>query len=791
MNVIKRNGEKESVALSKIETRIKRLKYIDGIDDKPIKVDHTPISVKVVQGLYDGVTTTELDNLAAETAAGLISINPEYSKIASRIVVSSLHKETSDSFSEKMDYLNKNGNISNEFNEYVQKNKKRLNSLINYDKDYLIDFFGIKTLIKSYLLKDTNGIIVERPQDLMLRVASFIHRDDFKSVVRAYSDMSNKIFTHATPTLFNAGTTRPQLSSCFLLDVQDDSISGIYKTVSDCAEISQHAGGIGLSIHKIRSKGSRIRGTGGTSNGIVPMLKVFNETARYVDQGGGKRKGSFAIYLEPWHADIFEFLDLKKNHGKEELRARDLFYAMWIPDLFMQRVEEDGEWTLFDPNTTGKIKESGVSESDATALYDLYGEAFKRRYEFLESLKVGVKTVRARDLWYKILESQIETGTPYMLYKDAINEKSNQKNIGTIKSSNLCTEIVEFTDESETAVCNLASISLSSFVSGDSFSFSGLYDTARLVCRGLNRVIDINHYPTKETKTSNLKHRPIGIGVQGLADVFAKLKIPFDGKEAKELNKKIFETIYKGAIDESCELAKTDGSYESYKGSPISNGQFQFDLWEIHRDNLFHDWSDTFKNVSSYGLRNSLLLAPMPTASTSQILGNNEAFEPFTSNIYTRRTLSGEFVLVNKYLVRELSDLNLWSEDLKNKIILNDGSIQSIDIIPDDIKSRFKTVWEISMKDVIDMAADRGAFIDQSQSMNLWQENPTFESLSSMHFYAWKKGLKTGMYYLRTKPKTSAIKGLAINENKQIKKIEEVEAIVCNLDDPDCLVCGS
>jgi ribonucleoside-diphosphate reductase alpha chain len=753
MKVIKRDGSREEIKPEKIKARIDRLKQ--NINGKTLDIDTDEIAVKVISGLFDGVNTWELDELAAEISASMTIRHPDYDKLAARLEVSSLHKITNDVFSDKMAYLYSNGNISFDFFQFVQGNKKFLDSLIDYEKDYSYDYFGFKTLKKGYLLKDKNNKIIERPQDMLLRVAAFVNSNDLKMIEKVYKSLSNKEFTHATPSLFNAGTVRPQMSSCFLLDINDDSIPGIYKTLSDCAVISQSAGGIGLSIHKIRSSGSSIKGTNGTSNGIVPMLRVFDATMRYVDQGGGKRKGSAAVYIEPWHSDIFEFLELKKNHGKEEMRARDLFYAMWIPDLFMQRVEEDGSWTLFDPK-------------EAKALIELVGEDFKTEYERLESITTGNggirKRIKARDLWNKIVESQIETGTPYMLYKDAANLKSNQQNLGTIKSSNLCTEIIEYTDENETAVCNLASISLPNFCIDGVFSHEKLYDISRVVTRSLNMVIDVTYYPTKETKASNLKHRPIGIGVQGLADVFAMLKLPFTSDEAKLLNKNIFETIYKGSVDESIQLAKEQGAYESYEGSPSSFGRLQFDLWNYDRSNLYYNWEETFKELKKYGMRNSLLLAPMPTASTSQILGNTECFEPITSNLYSRRTLSGEFIIVNKHLVNDLAEVGLWDKKMSNTIMKQKGSIQKIDIIPDSIKERYKTAYELSMKDVIDMSADRGLFICQSQSLNMFVENATVNKITSMHFYGWKKGLKTGQYYLRTKAATDAIQ-FTVNDN--------------------------
>ena len=753
MKVIKRNGTREDINPSKIQQRLRNLKQREGVEDLTISTDE--IAVKVIGGLYEGVTTIELDELSAETSAAMTIDSPQYDSLAARIEVSSLHKVTGNSFSDKMIYLSKVSNVDSGFAEYVKRHKDFLDQAVDYNRDYLFDYFGFKTLKKAYLIRDHENNIVERPQDMWMRVAAFIHQGNLEKTKESYDALSLKQFTHATPTLFNAGTIRPQMSSCFLLDIQDDSIDGIYKSIGDAAKISQSAGGIGLSIHKIRSTGSSIKGTGGTSNGIVPMLRVFDATMRYVDQGGGKRKGSAAIYLEPWHSDIFEFLDLKKNHGKEEMRARDLFYAMWIPDLFMQRVEEDGQWTLFDPKEA-----RALSESVGVEFEDLY-----TKFEKELNNSSTTRRIKARDLWNKIIESQIETGTPYMLYKDAANSKSNQKNLGTIKSSNLCTEIIEYTDEREQAVCNLASISLPSFIDGESYNLEGLYNISRMVTRNLDNVIDLNYYPTKETKTSNSRHRPIGIGVQGLADVFARLKMPFTSDEAKLLNRIIFETIYKGAVDESIELARQRGCYSSYVGSPASNGILQFDMWGVDVKTLHHDWSETLTNLRKVGLRNSLLLAPMPTASTSQILGNTEAFEPITSNLYSRRTLSGDFIVVNKHLVRDLTELGMWNRQMSNTIIKEKGSIQRINIIPDDIKERYKTAYEMSMKDIIDMSADRGAFICQSQSLNLFMEDANFSKLTSMHFYGWKKGLKTGQYYLRTKAATDAIQFTVNNDD--------------------------
>lgn len=778
MKVTKRNGKQEEVNLNKVSERIKKL-------SEGLQVDYIKVATKTIQGLYDGVTTKELDNLAAEISATMSTIHPDYGVLAGRIEVSNLHKETPKHFIQKLYNLYTiTGIISKEFYEFCYRNQALIESIIDYERDYLIDYFGVKTLKKSYLLK-VNGVIMERPQDMWMRVAAFINMDSPESIKETYDLLSQKYYTHATPTLFNAGTIRPQLSSCFLLDMSDDSIDGIYKSLSDCAKISQSAGGIGLAVHKIRSAGSPIKGTGGVSNGLVPMLRVFDATARYVDQGGGKRKGSIAIYLEPWHSDIFEVLDLKKNTGKEELRARDLFYAVWIPDLFMQRVKADGEWTLFDPKITRE-------------LIELVGATFSDKYIELERSGVG-KKIKARDLWNKILESQIETGTPYMLYKDACNLKSNQQNLGTIKSSNLCTEILEYTSPEETAVCNLASISLPAFVNPfveDGYDYDLLYKVSRTVTRNLNKVIDVNYYPVKEAERSNKAHRPIGIGVQGLADTFALLKLPFDSLQAKEINKKIFEIIYKGAVDESIDLARKDGIYSSYQGSPASNGRLQFDLWGVDRSKLHFKWEDTFKNLHTYGLRNSLLLAPMPTASTSQILGNNECFEPFTSNIYTRRTLAGEFIIVNKYLINDLITLGLWNDKMRQALIAGNGSIQHMDL-PSDLKDLYKTVWEISQRVIIDMAADRGPFICQSQSMNIFMENPTINKLTSMHFYGWEKGLKTGSYYIRSQAARDAIKftiDKQINTGNEIRSNETAPVLggLCSLDDPEnCEACGS
>lgn len=787
MYVIKRDGRKEPVKFDKITARVKKLCY--GLS--PI-VQPELVAMKVIEGLYDGVSTYELDNLAAEVSASKTIEHPDYALLASRISVSNLHKNTKKSFSDTIEDLytyidpitGENASlIAHDVYQIVKDNSEYFDSSIIYDRDFKYDFFGFKTLERAYLLK-INNKIVERPQHMLMRVSIGIHKEDIEAAVKSYNAMSEGWFTHATPTLFNAGTPKPQMSSCFLLQMKEDSIEGIYDTLKQCARISQSAGGIGLSIHDIRAKGSYIKGTNGTSNGIVPMLRVFNDTARYVDQGGGKRKGSFAIYVEPWHADIIDFLDLKKNHGKEEQRARDLFYAMWVPDLFMKRVEENGDWTLMCPN-------------ECPGLSDAYGDAFDTLYTKYESEGRGRKTIKAQDVWFKILESQIETGTPYMVYKDAANLKSNQKNLGTIKSSNLCTEILEYTAPDEVAVCNLGSIALPKFVNTEkkTFDHDKLFEMAYHLTVNLNRVIDQNYYPVIEAKNSNMRHRPIGIGVQGLADAFILMRFPFDSEEASVLNKEIFETIYYAAVTASKDLAIKDGPYESIKGSPISNGEFQFDMWGVKPSNRW-EWDILREEVKKHGVRNSLLLAPMPTASTAQILGNNECFEPYTSNIYTRRVLSGEFIIVNKHLLKDLTKLNLWDSTMKNKLMASNGSIQNINEIPQDIKDLYKTAWEISQKVLINQAADRGAFVCQSQSLNLFMENANFAKLTSMHFYGWKAGLKTGMYYLRTKAATDAIKFTvdkdAVNVPMAIKTEEERMAeIACSLDDPDsCEMCS-
>ena len=784
MLVIKRDGRKESVKFDKITARIEKLSY--GLNTEFVKT--IEIAKKVIDGLYDGVSTQELDELASETAATLTTKHPDFATLAARIAVSNLHKTTSKSFSSTMKrlytYVNpKTGEnaslLSKEVYGVINKNAALLDSSIIYDRDFSYDYFGFKTLEKSYLLR-LDGKVVERPQHMLMRVAIGIHMDDMDSVLETYNLLSEKWFTHATPTLFNAGTPKPQLSSCFLLTMKEDSIDGIYDTLKQCAKISQSAGGIGLSIHNVRATGSYIKGTNGVSNGIIPMLRNFDMTARYVDQGGGKRKGSFAIYLEPWHSDIFEFLQLKKNHGKEELRARDLFYAMWIPDLFMKRVESNSDWSLFSPD-------------EAKDLHETYGEEFEKLYEKFEKEGKARKTVKAQDLWFEILEAQIETGNPYILYKDACNIKSNQKNLGTIKSSNLCTEIVEYTSPDEVAVCNLASIALNKFVKDDmTYDHKKLYEITKVITRNLNKVIDVNYYPVEEARNSNMRHRPIGIGVQGLADTFILMRHAFDSPEAKKLNEEIFETIYFGAMEASMEIAKEEGTYKTYEGSPVSKGIFQFDMWGIAPSSKRWDWTKLKREVKKHGVRNSLLLAPMPTASTSQILGNNECFEPYTSNIYTRRVLSGEFIVVNKHLLKDLIKLNLWNESMKDRLMETNGSIQGIKEIPDDIKLLYRTVWEVSQKSIIDMAADRGAYICQSQSMNIHMQDANFGKLTSMHFHAWKKGLKTGLYYLRTKAAADAIKFTIVKDEKSQTMEDKQAAVQCSIDNQDdCEMCGS
>ncbi|KAJ7069508.1 ribonucleotide reductase alpha subunit [Mycena amicta] len=745
--VYKRGERKEKVLFDKITTRIEKLIY--GLDQN--YVDPVEVTQKVVAGVYNGITTMELDNLAAETAAYLTTKHPDYAILAARIAISNLHKETKKSFSQVISdlytYVNpKTGRsaslIAKDTYDIVMANAATLDAAIIYNRDFNYNFFGFKTLERSYLLR-LNGRVVERPQHLIMRVAVGIHGNDLDRVIETYNLMSERYFTHATPTLFNAGTPQAQLSSCFLVCMKDDSIEGIYDTIKNCAMISKSAGGIGVSIHNIRATGSYIAGTNGYSNGIVPMLRVFDSTARYVDQGGNKRPGAIAMYIEPWHADIFEFIDLRKNHGKEQMRARDLFLALWIPDLFMRRVEANGDWSLFCPN-------------EAPGLHEVHSEEFDALYEKYEKEGRARKTIPAQKLWYAILEAQVETGGPFMLYKDAANAKSNQKNLGTIKSSNLCTEIIEYSAPDETAVCNLASIALPSFVSNGQYDFQRLHDITKVVAKNLNRIIDVNYYPIPEARRSNMRHRPIGVGVQGLADVFLALRMPFESLAAKELNTKIFETIYHGALEASTELAELEGPYESYPGSPASQGQLQFDMWGVTPSDLW-DWDALKAKIAQHGLRNSLLTAPMPTASTSQILGNNECFEPYTSNIYTRRVLSGEFQVVNPWLLRELVDRGIWDDNMKNMLIAHHGSVQNIPGIPEDVKAIYKTVWEISQKKVLELAADRGAFICQSQSLNVHLAAPTMGQLTSMHFYGWKRGLKTGMYYLRTQPAAAAI----------------------------------
>jgi ribonucleoside-diphosphate reductase alpha chain len=806
MKVLKRDGHLETLRLDKITNRIKKQTY--GLDTD--FVDSMEVATKVVAGIYDGISSNELDTLAAETAAALTYVHPDYSILGARIAITRLHKTTQKSFSDTIEHLytyidpktNKPaGLISDETYQAVMKHKNVLNESVIHDRDLNFDYFGFKTLERSYLLK-THGQVAETPQHMYMRVAVGIWGNNINQVLKTYELLSTHKMTHATPTLFNAGTKRPQLSSCFLLMMDDDSIKGIYKTLSDVAAISQNAGGIGLAIHNVRATGSYIRGTNGTSNGIVPMLRVFNETARYVDQGGGKRKGSFAIYLEPWHADIEDWLDLRKNHGKEERRARDLFLALWTPDLFMKRVEEDGDWTLFCPSEIG------------TPLWEMHGAEFEENYTRLEAEGRGRQVVKARQLWQKVLEAQIETGTPYILFKDAANHKSNQKNLGTIKSSNLCTEIMEYTSKDEQAVCNLASIPVNQFVTlgkrtgklkkpSAEYYYQALYDVAYQTTLNLNQVIDVNFYPTEETRNSNMKHRPIGIGIQGLADLFAVMGLPFSSEEAQQMNADIFETIYFAAMTASVDLAKKEGAYESFEGSPLSQGEFQFNLWGFKDDQLSGrwDWAKLRKAVMKHGARNSLLLAPMPTASTAQIMGNNEAFEPFTSNIYTRRTLSGEFVLVNKHLIKDLIALDLWSDQMRMQIIKANGSVQGIQEIPQEIRDVYKTVWEIKQKDIIDMSAARGKFICQSQSLNLFIKDVNTAKLTSAHFHSWRSGLKTGMYYLRTESANDAIQSLGVDISKlkapepvKLTEIyeENLDNISCSLDNPeDCIACGS
>ena len=856
--VIKRNGTREPVSFDKILKRIKTLGQGEG--KSKLHVNYTSLCQKIIDQLYDDITTQEIDELTAQQCASLATTHPDYAVLASRILISNHHKMVSENYLQVVEQLYNNTDIHNiktpiisdSLYNIVKKHHETIQSWFDFDKDYLFDYFGFKTLERAYLLK-INKKIVERPQHMWMRVALGIHEYDLEKAKETYDMLSSKYFTHATPTLFNAGTPRPQLSSCYLIAMESDSIKGIYNTLGDCAAISKWAGGIGMHIHNIRGAGSHIRGTNGTSNGIVPMLRVFNNTARYVDQGGGRRNGSFAIYLEPWHPDIMEYLDMKKNHGDEEARARDLFYALWLNDLFMQRVKENKKWTLMCPDT-------------CHGLSDVYGDEFKTLYEEYESKNIGVKTINARDVWFKILDSQSETGVPYLLYKDACNTKSNQKNLGTIKSSNLCCEIVEYSDDKETAVCNLASIALSKFVNpptipfkhlddikiytkkncnwclmiknelkknnisykeiklstqddfdkfkkehnlqtvpqlydGDKliggytnvsrllkpkFDYDKLHEITKIVTNNLNKVIDINFYPTTKTHTSNMRNRPIGIGVQGLADTFAMMNVPFYSPEASEINEKIFETMYHAALEKSTEIASVDGPYDSFKGSPASKGILQFDMWNVKVSNDRYDWDKLKQTIKEQGLRNSLLLAPMPTASTSQILGNNECFEPFTSNMYVRRTIAGEFVIINKHLLRELINIGMWNEDIKQEMVKYNGSIQEIKQIPKVLKDKYKIVWEIPMKHIINMAADRGKFICQSQSMNLWMKNPTYDRLTTMHFYSWSKGLKTGLYYLRTKAK-AAPQQFTVEPDKMVTGNNSDDAY----EEEECLMCGS
>jgi ribonucleoside-diphosphate reductase alpha subunit len=773
MFVIKRNGKREIVSFDKILQRIKNT----GLE-ADININYTTLTMKVIDQLYDGITTTQIDELTSDQCAYQSSTHPDYNALAGRIVVSNLQKNTLNNFSSVVDKLynftDKHGThspiISEDLYQNTIKNASYLDDLCDYSRDYLIDFFGLKTLERAYLLK-IDKVVVERPQHMWLRVAIGIHGTDLDRIKETYDCMSLKYFTHATPTLFNAGTPRPQLSSCFLLAMESDSMNGIYNTLNDCAMISKWAGGIGLHIHNVRATGSYIRGTNGHSTGIVPMLRVFNTTAKYVDQGN-KRNGSFAIYLEPWHADIEIFLQLRKNHGDEELRARDLFYALWIPDLFMERVKSDGDWTLMCPD-------------ECKGLSDVYGEQFKTLYEGYENDNKGRITMKARKLWFQMLDAQMETGTPYLCYKDAANRKSNQKNIGIIKSSNLCTEIMQVSTPEETAVCNLASIALPAFIDQSTnpptYNFDKLHDITKIVLYNINKVIDVNYYPTSKAKNSNMKHRPVGIGCQGLADTFILMNMPFDSPQAKQLNILIFETIYHATLEQSCELAKVDGYYESFIGSPASLGELQYDMWGVVPTKDRYDWDHLKEQIKIHGLRNSLMVAPMPTASTSQILGYNECIEPITSNIYSRRTLAGEFIMANKYLIRELTNLGLWDAHIKNSIIANHGSIQHIETIPSKIRAIYKTVWEIPMRTLIDMTADRGAYVCQSQSLNLWLEDPNYSSLTSMHFYAWEKGLKTGIYYLRRRGRHQA----------QQFTIEPVKGIRNKQDEEICEMCSS
>uniref|UniRef100_A0A6C0LTI4 ribonucleoside-diphosphate reductase n=1 Tax=viral metagenome TaxID=1070528 RepID=A0A6C0LTI4_9ZZZZ len=797
MNVRKRNGEMVTISFDKILHRIKTIGQLHNIH-----INYSSMAMRIIDQLYDGIETSKIDELTAQQCASQTTQHIDYGRMASVLCVSNLHRETPGDFIEVTErlytYKDIHGNnypmVADDYYACVNENATQITDKIDYEKDYVLDYFGYKTLERAYLFR-IDGKIIERPQDMWMRVAIGIHGKDLVRVFETYDLMSDKYFTHATPTLFNAGTPRPQMSSCYLLAMEDDSVDGIYNTLKDCASISKYAGGIGLHIHNVRASGTHIRGTNGTSNGIVPMLRVFNNTARYIDQGGGRRNGSFAIYLEPWHADVFAFLEMRKNHGDEETKARDLFYALWISDLFMKRVETDGKWTLMCPH-------------ECPGLSDVYGEEFETLYTKYETEGKGRRTIDARKLWFHILDSQMETGTPYLLYKDAVNNKSNQKNLGTIKSSNLCTEITEFSNHEESAVCNLASIGLPMFVNTKekTFDYDKLHKVTKVITCNLNRVIDINFYPTDKTKLSNMRHRPIGIGVQGLADVFIMMGLSFNSETSKEINKNIFETIYHASMETSYELAlerynkygknkksivlsedeksklnkEHIGAYSSFTNSPLFYGKFQFDLWEVEPSDRY-DWDDLRQKVMMRGVRNALLVAPMPTASTSQILGNNECFEPITSNIYSRNTLAGEFMVANKHLMKELSDMGMWNEEIKNNIIANKGSVKYIDALSDEVKARYRTVWEIPMKDIVLMAKERGAFICQSQSLNLWQEEPTYGSLTSMHFYAWKQGLKTGVYYLRRKAKHQA-QQFTIDPTKSKKK---------PADDEPCEMCSA
>lgn len=797
MNVRKRNGEIVAISFDKILHRIKTIGQLHNIH-----INYSSMAIRIIDQLYDGIETSKIDELTAQQCASQTTQHIDYGRMASVLCVSNLHRETPGDFIEVTErlytYKDIHGNnypmVADDYYACVNENATQITDKIDYEKDYVLDYFGYKTLERAYLFR-IDGKIIERPQDMWMRVAIGIHGKDLVRAFETYDLMSDKYFTHATPTLFNAGTPRPQMSSCYLLAMEDDSVDGIYNTLKDCANISKYAGGIGLHIHNVRASGTHIRGTNGTSNGIVPMLRVFNNTARYIDQGGGRRNGSFAIYLEPWHADVFAFLEMRKNHGDEETKARDLFYALWISDLFMKRVETDGKWTLMCPH-------------ECPGLSDVYGEEFETLYTKYETDGKGRRTIDARKLWFHILDSQMETGTPYLLYKDAVNNKSNQKNLGTIKSSNLCTEITEFSNHEESAVCNLASIGLPMYVNTEekTFDYDKLHEVTKVITRNLNRVIDINFYPTDKTKLSNMRHRPIGIGVQGLADVFIMMGLSFNSETSKEINRNIFETIYHASMETSYELAlerynkygknkksivlsddeksklnkEHIGAYSSFTNSPLFYGKFQFDLWEVEPSDRY-DWDDLRQKVMMRGVRNALLVAPMPTASTSQILGNNECFEPITSNIYSRNTLAGEFMVANKHLMKELSDMGLWNEEIKNNIIANKGSVKYIDALSDEVKERYRTVWEIPMKDIILMAKERGAFICQSQSLNLWQEEPTYGSLTSMHFYAWKQGLKTGVYYLRRKAKHQA-QQFTIDPTKSKKKAS---------DDEPCEMCSA